>query len=708
MMTGRLISDDLELPGSAVESSAPQASDSSRVLAELLSLRPDQTDSSADLVEGAISKEMLRTFLSVMSYRDANVVHHARNVAAIAVGIAQFLGWEGHWLRTLEISALLHDIGKVGIPDNVLYKPGRLTDEELDLMALHCNIAVDVLQVLNVDSAVREMIWKSNQKLTQQIDDPGQSSRETDLGGRILAVADAYDSMATTQVFRQSKTHQEILAVLTDPARPRFDLNVVAALKRWTELEGLPTQIQADYENQGTADPAVANPEYAGAVSALGGVFSQLYVLESMYDAFYFVGADRRIAAWSPGCEDVLGFTVKEMSQQLWATDCLEHSEMKADAPLNDTEIPLLVSLRTLSPSLTNVRIRHKEGHWVAVELQSMPLIDSNGQLRGVAQIIRNKEQDSRKTQTFKELEVQATHDSLTQVANRGEIEKHLKQAFSQRKGDSQPDQFSLIFMDIDHFKAVNDNHGHGAGDEVLVEFTKLLKAETYSGELIGRYGGEEFIVLCPETSLRDAVRRADRLRTAIGKHMMCEAAGLFVTASFGVAERELGDTSESLLSRADRALYMSKQGGRDCVTHLRSEDLIESEDESEQVPEIVGDDREFERSFIACIGADMVVFKLAGFITDLKAEAVQVTSDSAIIRVGSKGFLGLGNNDANRMPVEMRLFLKPLPRPLKSSSSRVEVLVKTVPQVERVSTDRFQHRARTLFLELKSFFAGE
>ena len=106
----------------------------------------------------------------------------------------------------------------------------------------------------------------------------------------------------------------------------------------------------------------------------------------------------------------------------------------------------------------------------------------------------------------------------------------------------------------------INDTYGHKVGDQVLVDLTRTLQNETYSSEVIGRYGGEEFVILCPDTDLESAVRRAERLRHAIAKSSIGGMATLNVTSSFGVSTARLGDTVHTLLERADACLYRARK----------------------------------------------------------------------------------------------------------------------------------------------------
>jgi len=151
--------------------------------------------------------------------------------------------------------------------------------------------------------------------------------------------------------------------------------------------------------------------------------------------------------------------------------------------------------------------------------------------------------------------------DHLTQLANRAKVETELKREIKhcQRYLHS----FSLIIFDIDLFKQVNDEFGHQVGDKVLIEVADKAKSVLRNTDVIGRWGGEEFIVLCPSTNLASAAIIAEKLRQVFCQIMV---KNFSVTASFGVAEYQLNDKQESIISRADKALYQAKETGRNKV----------------------------------------------------------------------------------------------------------------------------------------------
>jgi diguanylate cyclase (GGDEF)-like protein len=159
--------------------------------------------------------------------------------------------------------------------------------------------------------------------------------------------------------------------------------------------------------------------------------------------------------------------------------------------------------------------------------------------------------------------------DALTGVGNRRKLQQVLRHEIDEahRSGAA----LSVIMVDLDLFKLVNDRYGHAAGDKVLAHLGALLKSQTRSGDSVIRFGGEEFLVLMPHAPLAQALSRAEQIRCALASHLI-EPLRTAVTASFGVAELARAEDGETLLGRADAALYRAKQGGRNRVVAADSD----------------------------------------------------------------------------------------------------------------------------------------
>jgi diguanylate cyclase (GGDEF)-like protein len=155
-----------------------------------------------------------------------------------------------------------------------------------------------------------------------------------------------------------------------------------------------------------------------------------------------------------------------------------------------------------------------------------------------------------------------ARRDPLTGILNRQGLGDELVRAT--QRGDDKLFPLSLVFMDIDHFKRINDEHGHAVGDQVIRDIAQMVKGDIQRRDPFARWGGEEFLLICPLTAPHEARRLAERLRQRIAARQWPQ--GMRVTSSFGVAESVAGEDLVDSIKRADEAMYRAKQNGRDRV----------------------------------------------------------------------------------------------------------------------------------------------
>lgn len=153
--------------------------------------------------------------------------------------------------------------------------------------------------------------------------------------------------------------------------------------------------------------------------------------------------------------------------------------------------------------------------------------------------------------------------DPLTGVYNRSALRIQADRWLAQI--EERGDRLSMVLFDIDHFKAINDNHGHESGDAVLIQVTKYCAEHIRQQDMLVRWGGEEFAIFCPQTELQYAEMMANKIR--LGMQQQSWPNGLQVTASFGVSEYYSGEPFKDFINRADQALYFSKQNGRNMVS---------------------------------------------------------------------------------------------------------------------------------------------
>lgn len=217
---------------------------------------------------------------------------------------------------------------------------------------------------------------------------------------------------------------------------------------------------------------------------------------------------------------------------------------------------------------LIRSRGEHRRTHeWVRARLNRLRLLNQlNATLdeeRRTKELLRQQSEEL--ALRNRELGELAVRDGLTRALRRGHIEAELRRMIQSlhRKHDD----FCVLMLDIDFFKRVNDTWGHAVGDEVLRQLAARAQASLRAGDLFGRWGGEEFIVLMPATRLTEAVEAAQRLRLAIAALEFNANGETFrITISIGAAQLQPQESADALVGRADEALYAAKHAGRDCV----------------------------------------------------------------------------------------------------------------------------------------------
>lgn len=186
-----------------------------------------------------------------------------------------------------------------------------------------------------------------------------------------------------------------------------------------------------------------------------------------------------------------------------------------------------------------------------------------SNQLRELANKIKTMEQDAEKTRTSLEKHrYKSLHDPLTDLPNREAYSERILYEF--RRWQRYQPPLSLAICDLDYFKKINDNYGHQAGDRVLKVISRSIAKRLRQVDFFGRYGGEEFVVILPETNLENAHNLLEKIRAAIaGTSFSYKDEPLVITLSLGITEFRAGDTIETALTRADKALYAAKAQGR-------------------------------------------------------------------------------------------------------------------------------------------------
>ncbi len=666
--------------------------DSSQLFMMLLNLVHDSDPVPGTAAPHLIAAPILRKLLSALHFRDANTLKHSRRVGLISVGIASRLGWEEADLRIIEIASLMHDIGKIGIPDHILRKPGKLGPDEAEYIAVYHRVALTLLQACQVHPDITEIIAQSH-----GVGEESRNHRNTlNLGARILAVADAYDSLTTQQCFRAPFDRWEALQILEEQSGKQFDRNVVSALGRW--LDGADAARLADERAAEVSIHVNAPVDMATRLSATQfcHVFHHLYLLESLYDAVYVVDANRQVIIWNSCASHLFGRSTQNVIRNRWNRQLVSPTHMTTD--------PIELVFRTGQPICHSITIKRADGSLAEADAQTIPVHGPDQSVCGVVELICNNEQSKLHRGHFRSLKIAATRDALTGVLNRGELENQLKQIYD-TWSDHPESPFSVIFMDLDHFKSINDKHSHAVGDRVLIDCARLLQDELYSGEYVGRYGGEEFVILCPETNASTAMERAERLRRILMSTTFPEAEGLKVTASFGVAEVDADDTISTVMGRADGALYEAKHKGRNCSC------LAEVKHKPKRSEKGRRPRGKFSltSTLTTFVAEDMLQIKLAGFVDSQSARILKVEPKHLELQVGQGGLLsGWSRPAVERIPVKMTIDVSDQLKGQENPRAPRLVLNVTIEPIGSVSNEEiFRERAQRLMEDLRSYLIG-
>ena len=535
----------------------------------------------------------------------------------------------------IEVAALLHDVGKIGVPDRVLLKPGPLTSEEAVMMERFRAMTHEVLAACSASPEVLNIVDHCSVWYDGSRSDGKAAGEQIPVGARLIAIMDAFDSMTSSQVYRPALSHERAVKELLGAAGTQFDPRLVACFADLQEhdMKRLHRRMAARWLQ--SLDPAAAIASWRPSMPESGlnlATEENLYqqkLLDNMYDGVAFLDGDLQITLWNRGAERLTGIDAAGILHRHFAPSLLQMRDQNGNRS-SDTECPVAHALQTGVQSRLRLIIRGRNEHDVSIDAHIIPVASTDGTLHGVTLLLHDASPETSLEERCQALHEKAIRDPLTQLANRAEFDRVqglFIEAHSQRGLPC-----SLIICDIDRFKHVNDTWGHPAGDEVIRSFAQLLKVSCRSGDLVARYGGEEFVMLCADCNVATAFDRAEAVRRSFAALPQPVTGGRPVTASFGVTQTQSGDTSATLLNRADRALLSAKGAGRNLVVQLGA-----GGDAAEQptrrwwqfwqtsVAEAL-----LEQNLIAAVPLKVTIEKLRGFVADQPAH-VETIEDSRI-----------------------------------------------------------------------------
>jgi len=293
------------------------------------------------------------------------------------------------------------------------------------------------------------------------------------------------------------------------------------------------------------------------------GVFK--HVVDGLPDGVYFTDRDRRIIYWNRAAEAISGYTAQEVLGKQCSDNFLMHVD-ESGCQLCIGDCPLSHTLADGLPHRADVYLHHKSGHRVPVEVRVRPIWDGNGEVVGAMEIFNDNSRQRALRERAKELAKFAFLDPASQVGNRSYLEQQLSQHLDQFLTFGAP--FGVVLADLDKFKEVNDTYGHAAGDSVLATIAKTMSNCLRASDVVGRWGGDEFMAILPGVTRPFLANVSEKLRRLVAQSPVpVDDRQIQVTISVGAAMVAPGDSAESLLKRADKQLYVSKQSGRHRVS---------------------------------------------------------------------------------------------------------------------------------------------
>lgn len=288
-------------------------------------------------------------------------------------------------------------------------------------------------------------------------------------------------------------------------------------------------------------------------------------IFDNLYDGLYLVDRYRKISYWNKSAERISGFTASEVLGRSCSDNILTHVD-EAGNSLCKGNCPLAMSINDGENREADIFLHHKNGHRIPVSVRIGVLKNLTNEIIGGIELFS----DISKYKSFelkaKELEELAMLDNLTKIANRNYMEKEFNIRFEERKriGIS----FGVLFIDIDHFKNFNDTYGHDIGDSVLKFVAETLAYNSRPFDIVGRWGGEEFVIIVRNANLKLLESIGNRLRMLVEKsYILINNEKTRVTISVGATTVQDEDTVQGLLKRADSLLYESKKEGRNRLT---------------------------------------------------------------------------------------------------------------------------------------------
>ncbi|HLN64006.1 MAG TPA: HD domain-containing phosphohydrolase [Symbiobacteriaceae bacterium] len=548
----------------------------------------------------------VRVLAATVDAKDHYTRHHSTNVSFYARLIAREMNLDPAEVRRIDLAGLLHDIGKIAIPDQILQKPGPLTPEERLLVNTHAAIGANILaQAAHMQHLV-PLVRHHHERYDGKGYPDGLKGDEIPLGAMILNLADSFDTMTTRRVYRAPLSLDAAMAEVQRCSGAQFHPEVVRAMQ--SMVERAVTNKEPWVVSLGSVQEMSAGFADDGLWQGdLGGGFSERLqhrdtldflvearLLQHITDGAQILqrAGEQLMDFWSADVVQIYLMNHDECTLQLAWSDSSDAGEVFARNCQADVSVPLSHGLAGWA-ALTNQGITvpdaRRDPRWPYAGQFTGPVsvlvapIGANGSAQGVVQLVSRGEgrfgwpdvkvmkvfntllgtavQHARSTSEEREL---LGIDSMTGVRNAN----YLRLLLEQLEKERWEVPLSVAFLDGDDLKGINDRYGHGAGDQVICHVARSLQAWRRPEDVVIRFGGDEFLVLFGGLSLPEASARLEHIRMTISEIPVELPGGrrVYVSVSCGVTEIDATVGPYQAVRAAEQAMYQAKRSGKNRI----------------------------------------------------------------------------------------------------------------------------------------------
>jgi diguanylate cyclase (GGDEF)-like protein/putative nucleotidyltransferase with HDIG domain len=506
---------------------------------------------------------------------------HIRSIQHHAATLAEAWGLSDDEVQAVRTAALLHDIGNMAVPEHILSKPDALTTEEFERVKIHPRVGAEILQRVPFGSPVSELVLYHHERWDGLGYPAGLRGKDIPIGARILAIADCFSTLQADRPYRPARTEREAIDVLREFSGTAYDptlvdlfltrLNLAAPLPSdavgetaWTVQEGPALQdiAGAHREEQTLYEIAQALGSSLSVSEAMALIHDKVSRLVPFTTCALFVGDDAHgyvcRYAHGPGTEALFKWTPKSWSDlSLRLPSCADGREAHGD----DLKAVLPCRLTFEERLIGGLLIYHTvPGSFTDEHRRVLGRVSEQA-----AAVIYNSTR-------FEQTEQESQTDALTGMANRRSLDRQLDNALA--RAARTRSSVSVIVLDLDRLKEINDTYGHEAGDRALRAVGTVLRSVVRQDDLCARFAGDEFIVTLWNCTAEHDARRVNDLQRAVAAFPFEPRPGVRVSLSIsaGVARfPEDGVTFKELLAAGDERMYRDKASrrSRDVTRHL-------------------------------------------------------------------------------------------------------------------------------------------